>query len=307
MSTILAVTNGAIFTRFGTKRVKANTVYQEYIQDKGHLHMNSTRWVTLTGFVQYLGKAGIAHVDETEKGWFIQWIDRSPKALAKQAASAMKDRSTMSDEQRERLLIAEQIVKAEKEKDEDGGDEDEEEIERLREEGLKREEGEKVVLALRPANASSSAEPARRSHSASPSEDETEAGPSTQPTAESSSSGPGTPSSTFSAAVTASTSTTIPSTSAPTIKPGFNAFKAAAKPNALKPTGVNPLKQNVFKMATLSSSSISGSGGASSSASSKPAESSGSAKRKELSVAEQLILEDQQRKRRRMDREGLRA
>ena len=45
--------------------------------------MNSTRWVTLTEFVKHLGRSGIAKVDETEKGWFIAWIDSSPKALAK--------------------------------------------------------------------------------------------------------------------------------------------------------------------------------------------------------------------------------
>lgn len=69
--------------RFGTKRVRANQVYQEYISDKHHLHMNSTRWVTLTEFIKHLGRSGIAKVDETEKGWFIAWIDNSPKALAK--------------------------------------------------------------------------------------------------------------------------------------------------------------------------------------------------------------------------------
>lgn len=69
--------------RFGTKRVRANQVYQEYIADKSHLHMNATRWVTLTEFVKHLGRSGIARVDETEKGWFIAWIDSSPKALAK--------------------------------------------------------------------------------------------------------------------------------------------------------------------------------------------------------------------------------
>jgi len=73
-----------VVTRFGTKRVFANRVYQEYIGDKGHLHMNATRWVTLTEFVKHLGRSGIAKVDETEKGWFIAWIDNSPKALAKQ-------------------------------------------------------------------------------------------------------------------------------------------------------------------------------------------------------------------------------
>ena len=45
--------------------------------------MNATRWVTLTEFVKHLGRSGIAKVDETEKGWFIAWIDSSPKALAK--------------------------------------------------------------------------------------------------------------------------------------------------------------------------------------------------------------------------------
>lgn len=70
--------------RYSTNRVKANTVYQEFIQDRNHLHMNSTRWVTLTEFVKHLGRSGIARVDETEKGWFLAWIDNSPKALAKQ-------------------------------------------------------------------------------------------------------------------------------------------------------------------------------------------------------------------------------
>ncbi|KAK0462057.1 domain of Kin17 curved DNA-binding protein-domain-containing protein [Desarmillaria tabescens] len=76
--------------RFGTKRVRANQVYQEYISDKHHLHMNSTRWVTLTEFVKHLGRTGVARVDETEKGWFIAWIDNSPKALAKAEASMKK-------------------------------------------------------------------------------------------------------------------------------------------------------------------------------------------------------------------------
>lgn len=65
----------------------ANRVYQEYIADKSHLHMNATRWVTLTEFVKHLGRTGVARVDETEKGWFIAWIDNSPQALAKQACS----------------------------------------------------------------------------------------------------------------------------------------------------------------------------------------------------------------------------
>ena len=60
----------------GTKRTFANQVYQEYIKDKEHVHMNATKWVTLTGFIQYLGKSGKCTVDETEKGWYITWIGK---------------------------------------------------------------------------------------------------------------------------------------------------------------------------------------------------------------------------------------
>ena len=45
--------------RFGTKRVHANIVYQEYINDKDHIHMNSTRWLTLTDYVKWLVKASV--------------------------------------------------------------------------------------------------------------------------------------------------------------------------------------------------------------------------------------------------------
>ncbi|KIK41192.1 hypothetical protein CY34DRAFT_13193 [Suillus luteus UH-Slu-Lm8-n1] len=131
--------------RYNTKRVRVNQVYQEFIQDKSHLHMNATRWVTLTEFAKHLGRSGIARVDETEKGWFIAWIDSSPKALAKQEASIKKDRATRDDEQRERTLIAEQIERAKLEK----GASDEGSASPPVEEGLKREEGaEKVVLSF---------------------------------------------------------------------------------------------------------------------------------------------------------------
>jgi DNA/RNA-binding protein KIN17 len=47
--------------------MRANVVYNEYIQDKLHIHMNATQWTTLSGFVQYLGRTGKCVVDETEK------------------------------------------------------------------------------------------------------------------------------------------------------------------------------------------------------------------------------------------------
>ncbi|GJD06475.1 DNA/RNA-binding protein KIN17 [Galdieria sulphuraria] len=71
--------------RFGTKRVHANVVYQEYIKDRDHVHMNSTRWSTLTGFVAYLGREGFCEVEETEQGLFIR--KGSPERRAKTRAN----------------------------------------------------------------------------------------------------------------------------------------------------------------------------------------------------------------------------
>lgn len=42
----------------GTKRVHNNIVYNEYISDREHIHMNSTKWETLTDFTKWLGREG---------------------------------------------------------------------------------------------------------------------------------------------------------------------------------------------------------------------------------------------------------
>lgn len=46
-------------TSHPNNRVAAKNVYNEFIADKYHIHMNSTKWFTLTEFVKYLGKTGI--------------------------------------------------------------------------------------------------------------------------------------------------------------------------------------------------------------------------------------------------------
>ena len=57
----------------------ANSIYQEYIADRHHIHMKSTQWETLASFVQYLGRTGQAEIDETPRGWYVKYIDRDPK------------------------------------------------------------------------------------------------------------------------------------------------------------------------------------------------------------------------------------
>jgi len=151
-----------------------------------------------------------------------------------------KDRATTSDEQRERMLIAEQIERAAAEAE--AGPSSSSSDSPLIEEGLKRDEGvEKVVLSF-------SAKP--------------------PPPMESSAT---TPSSTI----------------------------GGLKPNPLKPA-VNPLKANplkrpnVFKTASLS-------------ASTDDVEKGNEKKRAapNMTAAERLIIEEQERKRRRMDRDRL--
>ncbi|KAJ1303252.1 hypothetical protein OPQ81_011449 [Rhizoctonia solani] len=240
--------------RFGTKRVRANQVYQEYIQDKHHLHMNATRWVTLTEFVKHLGRTGVAHVDETEKGWFIAWIDNSPKALAKADAARKKERATTSDEQRERNLIAEQIERAR-----EAGVQDDDTTE-VATQGLNRDEGEKLVLSFGAKKQSPPAEETKNEDEVKIKAEDGEptAAPAPAPAASSS------------------------------VKP-INVFKTG---NAFKP-GANPLKSgnalksgNVFKAVA------------------KPAagSSNDATKKRPMSAAEALIFEEQERKRRRMEK-----
>lgn len=98
--------------RFGTKRVAANKIYQEYIADKDHLHMNATKWLTLSDYVKHLGREGICAVDETEKGWYVTYIDRSPEVLERQAKAARKEKQEKDDEERHQEYINKQVEKA---------------------------------------------------------------------------------------------------------------------------------------------------------------------------------------------------
>jgi len=94
------------------KRVHANVVYQQYIGYKEHVHMNSTCWVTLTSFLKHLGRTGKAICDETEKGWFITWIEKDQETLEYEARVNKKDKMVKDDEEKVREYIEAQIEKA---------------------------------------------------------------------------------------------------------------------------------------------------------------------------------------------------
>jgi DNA/RNA-binding protein KIN17 len=73
--------------RHGTSKTSANNVYQEVIQDKAHIHMNATIWLTLTDFCKYLGKTGKCVVEETERGWYVTYIEQNVARLQQQEAT----------------------------------------------------------------------------------------------------------------------------------------------------------------------------------------------------------------------------
>ncbi|XP_034019470.1 DNA/RNA-binding protein KIN17 [Thalassophryne amazonica] len=126
--------------RFGTKRVHNNIVYNEYISHREHVHMNSTQWETLTDFTKWLGREGLCKVDETPKGWYVQYIDRDPETIRRQEEQARKKKQDLDDEERSAKFIEEQVRRGQ-----DGKESDETPVYTE----LKREsEEEKVVFNL---------------------------------------------------------------------------------------------------------------------------------------------------------------
>ena len=95
--------------QFGTKRVNANVVYQQYISEKDHTHMNATKWLTLGDYVQHLGRIGACHVEQTEKGWFITYIDRDPEAMRRQEEIQKKQKLEVDDRDRQRRFLEQQM------------------------------------------------------------------------------------------------------------------------------------------------------------------------------------------------------
>jgi len=95
-----------------SQRQNANQLYRDYIADKQHFHMNATIWETLTDFVMYLGRKGLCEVDETEKGWFVTYIDRDPETLARMEARAKRERNELDSEEKHQREIQRMVKKA---------------------------------------------------------------------------------------------------------------------------------------------------------------------------------------------------
>lgn len=102
----------------GTKKINANKFYQEYIlNDSDHVHMNSTKWSSLTQFVKFLGNKGYVKVEQADTGvesefdLIIRLLDNSSEYYQKQQQTIQKQKGLKTEEQISMKFINEQIKK----------------------------------------------------------------------------------------------------------------------------------------------------------------------------------------------------
>ena len=83
---------------YKSKQVNANVIYNMYIQDKHHIHMNSTQWTTLSSFVHYLESKHIIEVEKSNSGFLIKLI---PTDEDLELEMKMKEKQNEIKEERE--------------------------------------------------------------------------------------------------------------------------------------------------------------------------------------------------------------
>lgn len=129
-------------------RIAATVVYNEYIADRHHIHMNSTQWATLTEFVKYLGRTGKCKVEETPKGWFITYIDHDSETLFKEKMKNKRLRADLAEEEKQEREIKKQIERAEQlmSAGNENGNGNEQEVQEKR--LFEKSENEKIKLSL---------------------------------------------------------------------------------------------------------------------------------------------------------------
>jgi hypothetical protein len=80
----------------------------------GHVHMNVTRWSTLTGFVRFLGREGTCRVREEEEGRGLEigWVDDGLAAARRWDVVGAREGGAEGDEARERERLKAQVERA---------------------------------------------------------------------------------------------------------------------------------------------------------------------------------------------------
>jgi DNA/RNA-binding protein KIN17 len=119
-----------ILSRYGSKRVNVQQIYRELISDRNHMHMSGTRWTSLKEFSKGLGRDGLAVFEEDEDGYYLTYVDNSPKELARRRALEKIKSEEKVFGAREKQLLQEQIIKGEEGKSDDKNSQEIQELKR---------------------------------------------------------------------------------------------------------------------------------------------------------------------------------
>ena len=98
-----------------TTRVRADVVYNELIQQRDHVHMNATRWHTLSEFVAHLGRIGLCRVDEDERGLHVTLAAADARVAGVEEARLRRSRLAAEAEARRADALARQAERAREE------------------------------------------------------------------------------------------------------------------------------------------------------------------------------------------------
>ncbi|KAK9468420.1 domain of Kin17 curved DNA-binding protein-domain-containing protein [Lipomyces arxii] len=131
----------------GEKKINVNKFYQEYISDRNHVHMNSTRWVSLTEFAKFLSESGVCKIEadpDREGSLMIAYVDNSPEAMKRRDAARKRDKDESEDFEYEQKLLQQQVKKAKKQ----SADSDESKSSGEEPKELQREGAAPIKLAL---------------------------------------------------------------------------------------------------------------------------------------------------------------
>ena len=139
-------------------RVAAQLVYNEYIANKTHIHMNgavaaalplsvfrltpsrcvalATKWSCLTEFIKDMALRGVVTIEDTPKGWFMVYKPKDAEETLRTAMNAKRERNgELAEERAEREMEAQLAKIARLEAKAGGGAGGEAAAELVREEG----------------------------------------------------------------------------------------------------------------------------------------------------------------------------
>ncbi|CCC70925.1 hypothetical protein NCAS_0G00380 [Naumovozyma castellii] len=106
----------------GEKKIEANKFYNEFIQDKEHIHMNSTNFTSLSKFIQYLSRNGkiriygLENLDDTDDNvdlgqLMISYIDNSSETILRKQKIDELSNIEKSHQEVSTVLLQNQIAK----------------------------------------------------------------------------------------------------------------------------------------------------------------------------------------------------